>query len=97
MLNINWAVRVKNPVFWAQVVCAIGMPLIVGVGMSWSDMTTWNTLGATLLKGISNPVVVVAMITSLWACITDPTTKGTTDPVAATPVEESSDNTTKEE
>lgn len=79
MLNINWGVRLKNPVFWAQVMCAIVLPLIVGVGAQWEDMTSWIKLGDTIISGLQNPVVVVSMVVSLWACITDPTTSGTSD------------------
>lgn len=83
MGNINWEVRVKNPVFWAQVVCAIVLPLVVGIGASWEDMTSWPALGSAIVAGLSNPVVFVSMIASLWACITDPTTSGTADSAAA--------------
>ena len=31
-MSINWKVRVKNPTWWAQVVCAVVLPLIVGTG-----------------------------------------------------------------
>lgn len=84
-MNINWKVRVKNPTWWAQVVCAIVLPLIVGTGAQWSDMTSWQTLGATLLAALMNPVVVVAMLVQLWTAVTDPTTAGTSDsPLALT-------------
>lgn len=83
MSNINWGVRLKNPVFWAQTVCAIVLPLIVGVGAQWEDMTSWVKLGETIVSGLQNPVVVVSMIVSLWACITDPTTSGTSDSESA--------------
>lgn len=83
MPSINWNVRLKNPVFLAQVVCAIVLPLIVGVGAEWSDMTSWFKLGQTVLSGLQNPVVFISMVTSLWACITDPTTSGTSDSESA--------------
>lgn len=83
MPSINWNVRLKNPVFWTQVVCAIVLPLIVGVGAEWSDMTSWFKLGQTVLSGLQNPVVFISMVTSLWACITDPTTSGTSDSESA--------------
>ena len=82
-MNINWRIRFRNPVFLAQLACAIVMPLIVGMGAEWSDMTSWATLGSTVLAALGNPVVVVAMLTSVWACITDPTTSGTGDSIAA--------------
>lgn len=83
MPRINWRVRAQNPVFWAQLACAIVMPLVVGVGAEWSDMTTWAALGETVAAALGNPVVVVAMLTSVWACVTDPTTSGTGDSVSA--------------
>lgn len=78
-MKINWKVRIKNPVFWAQVAIAIVSPILVGLGLQWQDMTTWAALGNALLKAVSNPVIVVSIIASLWACITDPTTAGTSD------------------
>lgn len=78
-MKINWKVRIKNPVFWAQVAIAIVSPILVGLGLQWQDMTTWAALGNALLKAVSNPVIVVSVIASLWACITDPTTAGTSD------------------
>ena len=78
-MKINWKVRIKNPVFWAQVAIAIVSPILVGLGLQWQDMTTWVALGNALLKAVSNPVIVVSIIASLWACITDPTTAGTSD------------------
>lgn len=82
-MQINWGVRLRNPVFWAQVACAIVLPLVVGIGASWEDMTTWETLGSAIVEGLSNPVVFVSMVTSLWACVTDPTTAGTGDSATA--------------
>ena len=82
-MNVNWRIRFKNPVFLAQLVCAIVMPLIVGVGATWEQMTTFPTLFETIAAGLSNPVVVVAMISSVWTCITDPTTSGTSDSFSA--------------
>lgn len=78
-MNINWKVRTKNPVWWAQMAAAVVMPLVVGVGMRWEDMTSWAALGETLLAALGNPVVVVAMLVSAWTAATDPTTKGTSD------------------
>lgn len=82
-MQINWKVRFRNPVFVAQLVCAVVMPLVVGTGAAWEDMTSWATLWQTLATALGNPVVVVTMLTSLWAAITDPTTSGTSDSKSA--------------
>lgn len=87
-MGINWKVRFKNPVFWVQIVCAIVLPLIAGMGLEWSDMTTWATLGKTLLAALGNPVVVVAMLASVWNAVNDPTTKGLGDSARALTYEE---------
>lgn len=95
-MQINWQIRIKNPVFWAQVACAVVLPLVVGTGAAWEDMTSWATLGSTLSAALGNPVVVVTMLTSLWACITDPTTSGISDSKSALERTELKGNVNKE-
>lgn len=82
-MNINWTVRLHNPVWWAEIVASIVLPLIVGVGMAWEDMTSWSTLGSVIVKALGNPVVVVSMLVSLYNTINDPTTKGVGDSTQA--------------
>lgn len=82
-MKINWKVRIKNPVFWAQVAVAIVAPILAYLGLSWSDMTTWAALGSIFVKAISNPVVIVSVLVSVWNLITDPTTKGLSDSAQA--------------
>ena len=76
-MQINWKVRFKNPVFIAQLACAVVM------GYEWSQMTTWATLGEVIAAALGNPVVVVAMIVSVFNLITDPTTSGLSDSKSA--------------
>ena len=78
-MKINWKVRIKNPVFWVQVAVAIFLPILAQLGLEWKDMTTWATLGNALLEAIKNPVIVVAVIVSVWNAIVDPTTAGISD------------------
>ena len=82
-MQINWKVRFRNPVFVAQLACAVVMPLITGMGYEWSQMTTWATLGEVIAAALGNPVVVVAMIVSVFNLITDPTTSGISDSKSA--------------
>lgn len=82
-MQINWKVRFRNPVFVAQLVCAVVMPLITGMGYEWSQMTTWATLGEVIAAALGNPVVVVAMVVSVFNLITDPTTSGLSDSKSA--------------
>ena len=78
-MKINWKVRFKNPVFWANLASAVILPILAYMGLNWSDMTSWAALGNVLLEAIKNPVVVVAVIVSVWNQINDPTTKGLSD------------------
>ena len=82
-MKINWKIRFKNPTWWAQVVASIVMPLVVGMGYGWSDMTSWATLGEVIAAALGNPVVVVAMVVSVFNLITDPTTSGISDSKSA--------------
>lgn len=95
-MQINWRIRFRNPVFLAQLACAVVMPLITGMGYEWSQMTTWATLGEVIAAALGNPVVVVAMLVSVFNCITDPTTSGLSDSKSALERTELKGNVKKE-
>ena len=42
-------------------------------------MTSWAAFGQVFVQAVSNPVVIVSVIVSLWNLVTDPTTKGLGD------------------
>lgn len=78
-MKINWKVRVKNPVFWANIAASVILPILAYMGLNWADMTTWAALGGVLLSAVQNPVIVVAVIVSVWNALNDPTTAGLSD------------------
>jgi phi LC3 family holin len=82
-MKINWTVRIKNPVFWANIALAIFLPILAQLGMSWEDVTTWAALGNLLLSAIRNPVIVVSVLVSVWNALNDPTTAGISDSAQA--------------
>ena len=82
-MKINWKVRLHNPIWLAQIAMAVITPILVGLGAQWEDMTSWAALGDALAQAVSNPVIVVAVIVSVWTASTDPTTKGTGDSARA--------------
>lgn len=82
-MKINWTVRFKNPVFWAELAAAILLPILAHMGMNWEDMTSWAALGNLLLNAVQNPVIVMAVVTSVWNAINDPTTAGVSDSTQA--------------
>ena len=78
-MKINWTVRIKNPLWWAQMACAVVLPILAYFGLAWEDMTTWASIGDVLLRAVQNPVVVVSVLVSLFNALTDPTTAGVGD------------------
>lgn len=80
---INWKVRVKNPLFWVNVVCAIILPILAYLGLEWEDVTTWAAFGNLFIQAVSNPVILVSVVVSVWNAVNDPTTKGISDSVRA--------------
>lgn len=79
MTKINWKVRVKNPAFWGQIALAVFTPILAYFGMNWADLTTWAAIGDLFVQAVKNPVVVFAVVTSVYNAIIDPTTKGLGD------------------
>lgn len=78
-MKINWRVRLKNPVFWAQLATAIVLPILAYLGLQWSDMTSWAALGEILVQAVKNPVILVSVVVSVFGIINDPTTAGLSD------------------
>lgn len=78
-LNTNWEVRLKNPVFWGQVLLAVLVTILSYFGLKAEDMYSWAILGQTLLDAVKNPYVIALVIVSVWNAINDPTTAGVTD------------------
>jgi len=76
---INFKVRIKNPVFIAQLVLAILTPILAYAGLTAQDLTTWGALGKLLLNAVSNPYVLSLVIVSVWNAVNDPTTRGIKD------------------
>lgn len=79
MTKINWEVRFKNPLWWAQLAAALFLPILAYFGLAWEDMTTWASIGDMLLRAVQNPVVLLSAVVSVFNAITDPTTAGIGD------------------
>lgn len=76
---INWKVRLRNPMFWAQLVMSVLMPILAYLGLTAEDLSSWAALGDVLLKAVSSPYILGLVIVSVYNAITDPTTSGFTD------------------
>ena len=38
---MNWKIRIKNPVFWAQIALGAFATALAYAGLTAADMTTW--------------------------------------------------------
>ena len=85
---MNWKVRIKNPVFWAQVILAVFTPILAYAGLTAEDMNTWKALGDLIMGALSNPYVLMLVVVSVWNAVNDPTTSGVTDSKQALTYEE---------
>lgn len=76
---IDWKARFGNPLFIAQLVTAVVLPLIIGMGYEWEDMTSWGTLASAIWAAMGNPVIVVSMLLDVWGVVNNPTVRGFSD------------------
>ena len=73
---INWKVRMRNPMFWTQILLSVIMPILAYLGLTAEDL---SVLVEVLIKAVSSPYILSLVIVSVYNAITDPTTTGFTD------------------
>ena len=78
-MKINWKVRFRNPVWWAEVAAAVILPMLAAIGLGWEDVTSWAALWNVIKTAFASPVTVAAVLVSVWNTVTDPTTAGICD------------------
>ena len=76
---MDWKSRIKNPVFWVQIVLAILTPILAYAGLTAQDLTSWPMLGKILLDAAKSPYVLSLVAVSIWNAINNPTTPGVKD------------------
>lgn len=79
MKNINWKIRFQNPLFIAQIIMSILVPLLSYIGLTVEDLTTWGKLFQILTQAIMNPYCLALIVISVYNTVIDPTTKGMKD------------------
>ena len=80
---MNWKVRLKNPIFIAQLILAIILPILAYMGLTVEDLTTWGAVFSCVLLAVKNPYVLSLVVISVWNALNDPTTAGLGDSVRA--------------
>jgi len=76
---MNFRVRIRNPIWWTQIIASVLTPVLGYFGMNVQELTSWQLLGETLLRAIGNPYIAGIMAISVWNACNDPTTKGIGD------------------
>lgn len=79
MKLINLKVRIKNPVFWVQVVGAFIITALGYNSLEPSDMTTWEGLINVIMGVFMNPYLLFLCAWNVWSALNDPTTEGIAD------------------
>ena len=76
---INWKIRFKNPMFYAQLIIAVLTPILAYMGITAQDLTSWAVLGNVFFEAVKNPYVLTLVIVSVYNAVVDPTTTGFSD------------------
>ena len=77
--KMNLKVRLSNPLFIASIVMSILTPILMYMGITVQDITSWKVLGDILLQAIANPYVLGLVVVSLYNTCVDFTTPGLKD------------------
>lgn len=87
-MNINWKIRFKNPMFYAEIALALITPVLAYSGLTAADITSWRGLAELITGALSNPYVLTLMAVSAYNAIVDPTSTGVSDSSKALEYEE---------
>lgn len=79
MKNFNLKVRMKNPIFWIQVLGAGLLAALSYNNMKPADLTTWQGVFDLLSGIVMNPFLLGMVLWNVWSAANDPTTAGTGD------------------
>ena len=97
MNKINWIARIKNPIFWVQVVGTILLTALTYHSLQPADLTSWEGVGQLLWGILTNPYLLVSCLWGVWNAVNDPTTAGLKDSQAALSYTAPKKDTKKEE
>lgn len=81
-MNINWKVRIKNPMWWVGLAAVIFAPVLSYMGITGEMLTSWQAVGDMLHTFVNTPYLIFAAALAVLQFLginTDPTTKGLTD------------------
>lgn len=68
---MNWKIRIKNPVFWVQVLIGALATVLAYSGLTAADMTTWAGLWGVITGAFSNPYCLFLVASNVWNALND--------------------------
>ena len=71
-MNINWKVRIKNPIFWTTVIPAV-------VGAVYAVLGALGVVAPIAESEVLNLAAVIIGVLTTLGVLVDPTTKGLSD------------------
>lgn len=75
----NWKIRLKNPIFYIQILMAIVSSVFAYMGITASEITSWGKLWEIICQALSNPYILFLSAINIYNSLIDPTTKGISD------------------
>lgn len=75
----NLKIRLKNPIFYIQILMAIASSVLAYMGITASEITSWGKLWEIICQALSNPYILFISVISIYNSLIDPTTKGISD------------------
>ena len=76
---MNLKVRIKNPVFWVQVILGAFATALAYAGLTAAVMTNWGGVLDVIVSTAKNPYCMFLIACNVWSAVNDPTTSGITD------------------
>lgn len=77
--NINWKVRVQNPMFYIQIVISFLLPILGYMGLTVPDITSWSILFDVIKNALMNPYCLISALGGVYLSIVDTSSKGLGD------------------
>ncbi len=69
---MNLRVRIKNPVFWVQIILGAVATALAYAGLTAADLTTWPALWELVKNTFTNPYCLFLVASNVWSALNNP-------------------------
>ena len=76
---MNWKLRLRNPVFWVQIVLGAFATALAYGGLTAANMQTWADVWGVVTGTVKSPYCLFVIGSNIWNALNDPTTPGMVD------------------